>query len=487
MQSVKFVDTTLRDGQQSLWALNMSADAMLPVMGDLDAAGFEGIEFTVPGVQFSRSIKDLGENPWSWIRAGAAMVRGGLRMHGTAASPFHPVPTSVQMMLLERLTELGIDVVRFSDPWNDFAQLEGEMEKFASVGMRPIINLIYSESPLHTPAYFVERMKQVVALDPYRVCVKDVGGIMTPETAATLLPALVDAAGGMELEFHAHCSSGLAPLNCQLAVKSGIHIIHTAVQPLANGSSLPSIHSVVRNLEWEGYQCDIDLEPLGRVRDHLQFVARSEGFPEGQPLEPDVRLFDHQVPGGMISNLQFHLRKIGLENRISDILEEVIHVRRELGYPIMVTPLSQFVASQAAMNIGGKERYENVTDEVIQWALGYWGEESVSRMDAGIRDRILDRPRAQELSKTMQRADSAESFDEIRSKFPPEIDDDELIARVYAGVGVEPPLVPRTPATTYEQYRAGRKPLTELFRVLLEADVQAARVSSEDEEFEFRR
>ena len=203
-------------------------------------------------------------------------------------------------------------------------------------------------------------------------------------------------ANGIALELHTHCTTGLGPLCCLEAVKLGIKIVNTALPPLADGSSNPSLFNVAKNLRALGYQTLIDEELLKPVSAHFTYIAKREGFPIGAPVEYDYSQYQHQVPGGMISNLRFQLRKVGLESKIDQALEETMRVRAELGYPIMVTPLSQFVGSQAAVNVIVGERYKEVTDQIIQYALGYWGKEGADLMAPEVKAKILDRPRAKE-------------------------------------------------------------------------------------------
>src|SRR3990172_5115946 len=182
-------------------------------------------------------------------------------------------------------------------------------------------------------------------------------------------------------------------------MKLGIQSINTALPPLADATSNPSLYNVAKNARALGYPTEIDEEALRPVSQHFTAIAKREGFPIGAPVEYDYSQYLHQVPGGMLSNLRHQLRKVGLEHKFPEALEEAIRVRAEFGFPIMVTPLSQFVGSQAAINVILGERYKEVTDQVIQYAMGIWGKEGAASMDANIKDNILDRPRARELSK----------------------------------------------------------------------------------------
>ncbi len=433
MSEVHFVDTTLRDGQQSLWALGMRTGAMLAIAEQMDRGGFESLEFFV-SIMIKKYVREHKENPWVWMREGTKRFRRTrLRLHGGmhGSGSFEKLPIAVVKLLIERAVSYGLTLTRTSTCWNDFQTFKAELHELRSLGMETIVNLIYSVSPRHTDDYYAERARQAAAIRPYRICFKDVGGLLTPERARTLIPVIVQNAGPIPVEFHAHCNNGLAPICCLEAVKLGIKTLHTAIPPLANGSSQPSVLNLAKNLRALGYTPVVNEKELGPVEQHFTAVAKRDRLPIGKPLAYDHSQYLHQVPGGMISNLRHQLRLVGMEDRLPATLEEAARVRAEFGYPIMVTPLSQFVASQAAINVIVGERYKEVTDQVIQYALGIWGDEAPALMDRDVKDKILSRGRAREW-KNWQPPQL--SLKEVRSRFGgASISDEELLLRVYAG------------------------------------------------------
>jgi oxaloacetate decarboxylase (Na+ extruding) subunit alpha len=457
---VKFVDTTLRDGHQSLWAMNMRTGMMLAGLPELDQAGFEAMEFYAPAAQIKKMARDLGEDSLLWLKLGAPRQRKTeLRMHGGIRGGLSKIPLSVGRRLVEYVAAHGIQVTRTSEPWNDFREWT-EVEDLRQIGMRLVLNLIYSESPKHTDAYYVERARQAAALNPYRICFKDVGGLLTPERTRHLTRLIRQQVGEIELEFHAHCNNGLAPVNVLEAVKEGIHIIHTALPPLANGTSQPSIFNVAHNLRALGYTPVVDEAPLRPAMEHLTTIAHQHDLPIGQPREFDYTQYLHQVPGGMISNLVHQLRLVGMQDRLQAVLEEAVQVRAEFGYPIMVTPLSQFVGTQAAINVIVGERYKEVTDEVIQLALGFWGREPVTDMDQAVRARILDRGRAREWANWQP---PQPTLAEVRHALGETISDEELLVRMYAGED-GPKVLGK--ASRPEEYLSARHPVAALIQEL---------------------
>ena len=202
----------------------------------------------------------------------------------------------------------GIREARISDEWNDHEGWKFRVGVAHAVGMKVILNLIYSVSPKHSDEYFAERTRQAASLKPYRLCLKDPGGLLTPERMQTLVPIIFQNANGIPVELHTHCTTGLGPLCCLEGMKLGIRSINTALPPLADDSSNPSLFNVAKNARALGYATDIDEEVLKPVSQHFTAIAKREGFTVGAPVEYDFSQYQHQVPGGMLSNLRHQLR-----------------------------------------------------------------------------------------------------------------------------------------------------------------------------------
>jgi oxaloacetate decarboxylase alpha subunit len=462
VKEISFIDTTLRDGQQSLWALGMRTADMLGAAAPMDLIGFESMEFFV-SIMIKKYVREHRENPWDWVREGARRFRrtrlrnhGGL--HGSGA--FEKLPHAALKLLAERVVTYGITLTRTSNCWNDFEAMRDEVRELQALGMETVVNLIYSVSPRHTDEYYAQKTRDAAAIRPYRICFKDVGGLLTPERARTLLPAILKNAGGVPVEYHAHCNNGLAPLCYLEAVRLGITSLHTAVPPLANGSSQPSILNVARNLRALDYAPLVNEDAVKPVEEHFTAVAKSRGLAIGQPFAYDESQYLHQVPGGVISNLRHQLRLVGKEDKLAETLEEAARVRADFGYPIMVTPLSQFVVSQAAINVIVGERYKEVTDQVIQYALGHWGKDAPALLDPGVKDKILSRRRAKEWE-GWQPPDL--SLHEVRQKFGATISDEDLLLRVYAGADAVDALAN---ASTPRPHLDGKQSLLQLIEQL---------------------
>ena len=461
MDGIKFVDTTIRDGHQSLWAENMTTGMMLPVAEAMDRAGFDAIEL-ISSSHLKKCVRELKEDPWARVKLMSQRItHTPLRLNAGRFSAFDLTPRSMYRLFMERMAANGIREARISEEWNELEGWTWKTQVSRDVGINPVPNIIYSVSPKHTDEYFAQRTRDASSLKVNRLCLKDPGGLLTPERVKTLVPIMFQNANGIEIELHTHCTTGLGPLCCLEAVKLGIKIVNTALPPLADGSSNPSLFNVAKNLRALGYKTLIDEELLKPVSDHFTIIAKREGFPIGAPVEYDYSQYQHQVPGGMISNLRHQLRKVGLEQKIDQALEETMQVRAELGYPIMVTPLSQFVGSQAAINVIVGERYKEVTDQIIQYALGYWGREGAELMEPAVKAKILDRPRAKEWA---ERQPPEPTVQELRKKMNAEgVSDEEFLLRWNLNVDE---IATMRAAGAPKEYLTARQPLVNLIDAL---------------------
>jgi oxaloacetate decarboxylase alpha subunit len=429
MKQIRFVDTTLRDGQQSLWAYGMRTGMIVPIAKHMDDAGFEAIELGGP-VELPKCVRELREDPWERYRLVLSRItKTPLRViHGTR-SGFSIYPHAIHQLYDRCMADIGVKQVRISDSWNDPADWQWRVKQARAAGLEPIINLIYTISPRHTDEYYAQKTRAALKLNVFRVCLKDPGGILTPERTRSLARAVLQSADGTVAELHTHCTTGLGSLCCLEAIEAGMTSINTAIPPLADGSSNPSIFNVARNARAMGYTPIIDEDPLRAVADHFTTIAKRENLTIGKPPEYDYAQYVHQIPGGMISNLRHQLRLVGMEDKLEQTLDEAARVRAEFGYPIMVTPLSQFVGSQAAINVIVGERYKEVTDQTIEYALGVWGKEGSALMDAGIKDKVLSRGRAGEIAK---RELPQASLQEVRQRFGGSgVSDEEVLLRFF--------------------------------------------------------
>lgn len=426
---VQFIDTTLRDGNQSLWgATGLRTGMMLEIAPVLDQIGYHALDFST-STHMAVTVRYHKEDPWERLRlmkqraprTPLSFLSTGMRFISWETA--HPELMALSYKLL---VDNGIERFMVMDPMNSAQSVIENARAIAKAGASEIVGaLVYTVSPVHDDAFFAEMARQLAATGAFqRIYLKDPGGLLTADRARTLLPAIHAAIGGLPLELHSHCTIGLAPFTYDLAPGLGVGTLHTAARPLANGTSQPAVENVVGNLRAQGIAVDLDMDAAARVSDYFAKLARAEGLPVGVPQEYDTRYFQHQLPGGMITTMLRQLRELRQEHRLPEVYEEVERVRQELGYPIMVTPFSQVVGTMAVMNVLAPHRYANVPDEVIRYVIGRFGMPS-AQMDANVRDRIVNLPRAKELEAQPPMPGVAE----LRKRFSPHLSDEEFLLR----------------------------------------------------------
>jgi oxaloacetate decarboxylase alpha subunit len=430
MSQIRFVDTTVRDGSQSLWAIGMRTEMIMPIAQRLDEAGFDAIEIMATSFE-KKMIRDLHEDPWErLVEMRKRVTATPLRMiRGRQLAAFQITPDAVEELWYERMAAMGIRQIRLSDSSNTADGWRKNIVRARKAGIDVIVNLIFSLSEKHTDEYYAQRARQAAALKPHRICLKDPGALLTPERVRVLAPVVLANAGGVPVEFHTHCNTGLGLLSTLEAIRAGIHIINAAIPPLAESSSNPSLFDVSRNARSMGHEARIDEALLRPVETHFREIAQREGLPLGAPAAFDLQHYQHQVPGGMISNLCFQLGAAGLADQLPAVLEEIARVRTDFGFPIMVTPYSQFVGAQAVLNVITGERYKQVSDEIIQYAAGGWGKEESESIHPDVRDKILDRPRARALAAQTYKQPTLK---EVRAQYGgPGVSDDDLLLNFF--------------------------------------------------------
>jgi oxaloacetate decarboxylase alpha subunit len=473
VSQVSFIDVTLRDAHQSLWSTRMTTAMMLPVAPQLDRAGFEAIDL-VGGAVFDVCVRYLREDPWERMRImSRAITRTPLIVMTRAQSlfTFEFFPDDVVELTARRIAANGIRYVTPYDALNDMRNMLVPVRASKAAGLYVAGGVVYTVSPVHTDAYYARKARELVALGVDAVFVKDPSGLLTPERTRTLIPALRAAIGTARLQLHTHCLTGLGPLCALEAIRLGVDTVHTALSPLAHGASHPPTEWVAKNARRLGADVALDVEGLAPVADYFRYVAAREGKPLGRIAEYDPFHYEHQVPGGMISNLRSQLRETGLEGRLDEILEEAARVRCELGYPIVVSPFAQFVITQAVLNVVGGERYRTVPDEVRKYALGHYGE-----LAAPIDPNVLDRIIGDGVPVTARPGELLPpALERVRRDRGPFASDDDLLLAVFYNPEQSADLVAARPIVT--EYPVARTPLVTLVKELaLRRDVVSVRL-----------
>ncbi|NUP75808.1 MAG: pyruvate carboxylase subunit B [Sinomonas sp.] len=390
-REVKIIDTTLRDGHQSLWATRMRTSHMLEMIEEFDAAGFEHVDLVAP-IQFDVAVRYLKEDPWERVRlmhkhAANTTFRALIRSKNLATFDF--LPDDVIAAWVDRLVANGFREIGAFDGLNDVDNISAALLRARSLGAETFGAVSFCESPVHTDELFVTKAQELIEkADVDRIMLKDAGGLLTPDRIRTLVPALKAVIGDRPLEVHTHSLTGLAPLVYLEAVELGADSVHTSIAPLATGNGQPSTQGTVRDLRALGYTVNVDDERVAAISRTISRIAEEEGKPIGVPAEYSGMHYMHQTPGGMLSNFQSQLEAAGLADRFDELMLEVSRVRAELAYPIMITPFAQHVGTQAVMNVMSGERYKVVPNEVKKYALGYYGK-PLAPLDAEALEKIL--------------------------------------------------------------------------------------------------
>jgi oxaloacetate decarboxylase alpha subunit len=336
MKRIEFVDTTLRDGNQSLWsATGLTTQMILDVAPDIERAGFRALDF-ITSTHMGTAVRWHREDPWERIRrAKEAMPNTplGFLTTGLRFISWVRLAEDVIAFAMRLLVKNGIERVWVIDPMNDMEAALRSARLAKRAGAREVVvGLTYSLSPAHAAELYGEMARALAGAEEIdAVYLKDPGGLLTPESTEAVLKQIRPEIGTLPLELHSHCNTGLAPLCYLKAAELGVDRLHTACPPLANGTSQPSAPMTAHNLRELGFEVRLDDEAVAGTSAHLTGVARADGLPEGRPLEYDVTHYRRQVPGGMISTLQRQLAEIRMERRLPEVLEEIPRVRADLG------------------------------------------------------------------------------------------------------------------------------------------------------------
>jgi oxaloacetate decarboxylase (Na+ extruding) subunit alpha len=463
MKTIKFMDTTLRDAHQSLWATRMTTAMMLPVAERMDRIGYDAIDL-MGLIQFDVAVRYLKEDPWERVKlVRQKITRTPMQssIRSKSLTGFDVVPNDILLLWCDRLLANGLRRVRAFDALADLDNIVYILKHAKAQGAYAVGALVYGHSPVHTDALYAQKTKELIERAQVdSIMLKDACGLLTPDRIRTLVPAMKAVMGDVPLELHSHCLTGLAPLVYLEGVKLGVDQVHTSIAPLANGPAQPATQTIARNLRAMGYRVDLDERLISEVSTHFRRVAEQEGKPLGVPMEYDAFHFEHQVPGGMHTNFQMQLSQAGLGHKIDDVLQECAQIRRELGWPIMVTPFAQLVGTQAVLNVVQGERYRVVPDEVKKYALGYYG-----RLLAPVEPNVLDRIVANGSSRIALRPEPMpDGVPDLRRRYPNMSDEERLLRYSFAGNQVDEMIAAGPTKTEYRFQTPIAQLLSELAR-----------------------
>jgi oxaloacetate decarboxylase (Na+ extruding) subunit alpha len=484
---VEIVDTTTRDGNQSLWsATGLTTADIVAIAPTIDRVGFRAVDFT-SSTHMAVAVRFHREDPWERLRlVRAAMPETKLSFitSGMRFITWVPADEDVMRLAFRCVARNGIRRFQVVDPSNDPERLRRVAALARQEGVEEIVlGLTYSISEVHTHAYYAERaaaLADCAEMDAFYL--KDPGGLLTPDAVRELAPHFVAAAGGRPVELHSHCTIGLAPLVYAEGLRAGFQVLHTAVGPLARGTSNPAVETTLRDLEAEGRSHRLDREALDAMAKHFRAIGAQRRLPVGTPQEFDATYYHHQLAGGMVSTTRRMLEELRRPELFDAALEEVGRVRAEMGYPIIVTPVSQLVATQAVRNVIDAERWSNVSDETIRYFLGHYGEPAAP-VAPEVAERVLSLPRVAEL-----RHLEPLKLEGARARFGRDIADEELLLRLTMPAEQVEAMLASSAAPAHPMARPARHPVVTLLReVEKRPSVTQLRVRKDDDLVEWRR
>jgi len=372
---VKITETVLRDGHQSLAATRMRTKDMVPVLEQLDNAGFYALE-AWGGATFDSCLRFLNEDPWERLRTlKRHLTKTPIQMllRGQNILGYNHYADDVVREFVNRAVDNGVGVIRIFDALNDVRNLEVSMRAAKAAGAHVQGAFVYTISPYHDQASFVQVAKELVQLGADSICIKDMSGLLAPYAAYDLVKAL-KAQITIPLQLHTHYTSGMASMTYLKAIEAGIDILDCALSPFALGTSQPATEAIVAALEGTDRATGIRKEALFPIADHFRAVKKelAETFKLNTAIDIDTKVLSFQIPGGMLSNLLNQMKEQGMADKYPELLEEMPRVRAELGYPPLVTPTSQITGSMAAFNVM-MGRYKIVPREVKDLVRGKYG------------------------------------------------------------------------------------------------------------------
>jgi len=375
MSAVTITDTTFRDAHQSLIATRMRTCDMLPIAEAMDRVGFYSLEVW-GGATFDVCIRYLNEDPWERLKSLKAIIKDTplqMLLRGQNIVGYRHYPDDIVVKFVEKSAENGIDIFRIFDAVNDIRNMEVSIKTAKKAGVHVQGTISYTISPVHTIDAFVGFARELSELNCDSICIKDMAGLISPRDTYDLIKALKSEVG-LPVNLHSHSTSGMAPMSYMAACDAGVDILDTAFSPFAGGASQPPTETVVAALHRTAYDTGLDLNVLTGIKEY--FVGVREKYagildPISEKIDTNVLIY--QIPGGMLSNLVSQLEEQNAMDRYNDVLAEMPRVRKDLGYPPLVTPTSQIVGTQAVLNVLTGERYKIIPKEVREYVRGMYG------------------------------------------------------------------------------------------------------------------
>ena len=392
MQKVQFTETVLRDANQSLIATRMKFSEFQPILETLDKAGYYSLECW-GGATFDSCLRYLNEDPWERLRKikkACPNTKLQMLLRGQNLLGYHHYPDDVVRMFVKKSIENGIDIIRIFDALNDVKNIEVAVDETVKNGAIASGAICYTISPIHTLDSYVELAKNMQSLGCQTIAIKDMAGILSPAEAYKLVSSLKEAVD-LPIVLHTHCTTGLGFMTCLKAVEAGVDVLDTAISSMSGGTAQPATETLNYTLSELGYETGLNSDVLRDIADFFKPIrakALESGLLNPTVLATDAKALDYQVPGGMLSNLVAQLTAQGKMDKFDEVLLETPRVREDLGYPPLVTPMSQMVGVQATNNVLAGERYKMVSKEVKSYLMGEYGN-APGKVNEDVKKQIL--------------------------------------------------------------------------------------------------
>ncbi|KAB3534007.1 oxaloacetate decarboxylase subunit alpha [Alkaliphilus pronyensis] len=391
-KQIKITETVLRDAHQSLLATRMTTNEMLPIVEKLDRVGYHSLEMW-GGATFDACLRFLNEDPWERLRKIRGLVKNTklqMLLRGQNLLGYKHYSDDVVTEFIKKSIYNGIDIIRIFDALNDARNLETSIRVTNQEGGHPQCAISFTTSPVHNIQYYVNKAKEYESMGAKSICIKDMSGILTPFVAYDLVKELKKVVT-VPIQLHSHYSSGMASMVYIKAIEAGVDVVDTAISPFALGTSQPPTEPLVATLKGTQYDTGMDLEALNEITEY--FKPLRDKYLEKKLIDPkvmgvDINTIVYQVPGGMLSNLISQLKQQNKLDKLDEVLAEVPRVREDLGYPPLVTPMSQMVGTQAVFNVIIGERYKMVPKEIKDYVKGLYGK-ATTPISNEIKEKII--------------------------------------------------------------------------------------------------
>ena len=385
MGKVKITETSLRDGHQSLMATRMTTAEMIPIIKTMDKVGYYAMEVW-GGATYDAEIRFLNEDPWERLREIRKRVKNTklqMLLRGQNLLGYRHYADDIVEKFVELSIKNGIDIIRTFDALNDIRNVKKVVESTKKYGGHSQLAICYTISPVHTIEYYKKLAFEMQNMGADSIAIKDMSGILLPNVAYKLVSELKSILN-IPLELHTHSTAGMAGMSVLKAIEAGVDIIDTAISPFGGGTSQPPTESIVRALQGTEYDTGLNLELLKEVEEYFKPIRKKyidNGILNPKALEIEPNIVEYQLPGGMLSNLLFQLKAQNAQDKYEDVLREIPKVRKDLGYPPLVTPMSQMVGTQAVFNVLTGNRYKIIPKEIKDYVKGMYGKSPVPISD----------------------------------------------------------------------------------------------------------